>query len=599
MHGFGHGVPAEMIRQALQHILQSSDFEASERNRRFLQYVVEETLAGRAERIKAYSVATDVFGREQGFDPQADPIVRIEAGRLRRALERYYLTAGSDDPVRIGIPKGSYVPAFQAAEGPDHGSQAAGDAEPEPAPEACPSAAKSAVPEFLSRRPRAPVAVAAILAVVAAVLGITSIGVFSAVEPAPETAAVRRGPAVFVAAFGQEGGSATFPDFGKGFTREVIVGLTRFNDLFVFGPETTFRHGDAVDARQVAADLGVEFVLTGGTTLSADRFGVHALLIDATTGQNLWAERFTGSLGTASILAARDEIANRVARSLAQPYGVIFANQVEDTAGAPPGALTSYECVMRFYLYWRTYRRTEFPGVQACLERAIAADPSYTEAFAALSLVHSDAYRFGFGERALAGDPREMALRLARRAIELAPHSSRGHHALSLALWLTNDVEGSLEAARKGLSLNPNDTELMAELGMRFAWRNRWEEGLSLLRDAYARNPGQPSGYRLAFFLDHYLHGRYEPALAEARRIDAPQIVYGHLAVAMSAGALGRAGEAQAAVGRLLAIDPAYGEHVVQDLEKRNIHPDLVPVIVEGLRKAGLNVPEAVGREKI
>ena len=116
MGDLGHDMPPDGVREELQRILQSSDFEASERNQRFLEYVVEETLAGRAGRVKAYSVATQVFGREGGFDPQADPIVRIEASRLRRALERYYLTAGSDDPIRITIPKGSYVPGFAEAE---------------------------------------------------------------------------------------------------------------------------------------------------------------------------------------------------------------------------------------------------------------------------------------------------------------------------------------------------------------------------------------------------------------------------------------------------------------------------------------------------
>ena len=97
-------------------MLVSADFDASERNRSFLRHVVEETLAGRAERIKAYNIATSVFGRDDRFDPQLDSIVRIEAGRLRRSLERYYLTSGRDDPVRIGVPKGSYVPTFAECE---------------------------------------------------------------------------------------------------------------------------------------------------------------------------------------------------------------------------------------------------------------------------------------------------------------------------------------------------------------------------------------------------------------------------------------------------------------------------------------------------
>ncbi|HEY6630510.1 MAG TPA: hypothetical protein VIZ90_03570, partial [Rhizobiaceae bacterium] len=82
------------IRAELNRVLSSPQFDSSERNRRFLEYVVEETLAGRADRIKAYNVATTVFGRDDSFDPQLDPVVRMEARRLRRALERLYLVEG-------------------------------------------------------------------------------------------------------------------------------------------------------------------------------------------------------------------------------------------------------------------------------------------------------------------------------------------------------------------------------------------------------------------------------------------------------------------------------------------------------------------------
>ena len=106
------GTP-EQIRNALARILSSEGFSASARNRKLLNYVVGETLAGRSDRIKAYTLATVVFERGPDFDPQLDPVVRLEASRLRRALEHYYLTAGKDDPVRIDIPKGSYIPSFE------------------------------------------------------------------------------------------------------------------------------------------------------------------------------------------------------------------------------------------------------------------------------------------------------------------------------------------------------------------------------------------------------------------------------------------------------------------------------------------------------
>ena len=100
------------VRAQLARILGSPEFVVPERSRGFLRYVVEETLAGRAERLKGYTIAVEVFERDASFDAQADPVVRIEAGRLRRALERYYLVAGQADPVLIEIPKGGYVPVF-------------------------------------------------------------------------------------------------------------------------------------------------------------------------------------------------------------------------------------------------------------------------------------------------------------------------------------------------------------------------------------------------------------------------------------------------------------------------------------------------------
>ena len=103
---------AEKVRRQLQRILDSPEFHATRRQREFLQFVVTETIAGRASEIKGYTIATRVFGRKEDFDQAIDPIVSIQAGQLRRALERYYIVAGSQDPIRIDIPKGTYVPVF-------------------------------------------------------------------------------------------------------------------------------------------------------------------------------------------------------------------------------------------------------------------------------------------------------------------------------------------------------------------------------------------------------------------------------------------------------------------------------------------------------
>ncbi|MFT5730375.1 MAG: hypothetical protein ACI8PB_004555 [Desulforhopalus sp.] len=106
-------VPEETVRGQVARIIQSSRFNCSEKQKRFLQFIVDETFGGRTTQLKAYTVAIAVYDRPSTFDPQSDPIVRVEAGRLRRALKNYYLSSDGEDLVSITIPKGGYIPLFK------------------------------------------------------------------------------------------------------------------------------------------------------------------------------------------------------------------------------------------------------------------------------------------------------------------------------------------------------------------------------------------------------------------------------------------------------------------------------------------------------
>ena len=382
----------DRIRAALDRVLVSADFDASERNRSFLRHVVEETLAGRAERIKAYNIATSVFGRDDRFDPQLDSIVRIEAGRLRRSLERYYLTSGRDDPVRIGVPKGSYVPTFA-------------ECETEPAVPAGP-----------------------------------------AIRTAP-------GPALLVAAFDEEGDAAAFPGFTRGFVRALVIALTRFSALRVFDAESARLPGASGHA--LRPEPGIDYILTGGTTVGPDHFEVDVMLVEAHTGRSIWGDSLQRSLQPAEIIAARNEVANQVVRTLAQPYGIIYSARARDAEGAPPESLGSYGCMLRFYRYWRTFDRDQLEPVRACLERTILAEPEYSEAFACLSLVYSNARRFAHPHAGAVDAEGARTLALARQAVALAPGSSWAQYALALAYWFSGDVGRGLEALETGRALNP------------------------------------------------------------------------------------------------------------------------------------------------
>lgn len=104
------GVTAKVGMNSLYRIFRSSEFDAALRKRNFLKCIIDETLAVRADRIKAYSIALEVFGRDATFELENEPIVRIAAGQLRRSVEKCYLTGAVDDPLATIVPKGAHAP---------------------------------------------------------------------------------------------------------------------------------------------------------------------------------------------------------------------------------------------------------------------------------------------------------------------------------------------------------------------------------------------------------------------------------------------------------------------------------------------------------
>jgi hypothetical protein len=104
-------IDQKAIREQLNRVLHSVPFQHSQRRQRFLEYIVNETLAGRS--VKGYDVALEVFGRPETFDSTVDPVVRVEAGRLREKLREYYGADGQGDPIRIDLPKGTYTPQIE------------------------------------------------------------------------------------------------------------------------------------------------------------------------------------------------------------------------------------------------------------------------------------------------------------------------------------------------------------------------------------------------------------------------------------------------------------------------------------------------------
>lgn len=546
-------------------LLASSGFAASPRRRKLLDYVVEQTLAGRAERLKAYDLALSVLGRDERFDPQNDPIVRIEVGRLRRDLDHYYEADGKDDPIRITIPKGHYVPAFEVR------------ATPTLAPPERLAPARQPVGFGHLRRARWPAA--------AGLLALTLIGVVAAWSWSGRPTAQSAGPALIVVPF--EGLSSGEEDelLATGLSNGLITDLMRFDALQVFAAKP----GDDGRAPLPAAAADAPaYIVTGGVERGADRVRVTARLTDRQSGEVVWSQRFDRALSAGDIIGLEDELVAGIAGRLAQVYGVINAAAARSLTRSRPGTLFAYDCVQRAFAYRRTFANEQYPSVRACLEESVRRDPGYAGAWAMLAFAHMDAVRYGLVEPAVRQGELDAGLAAARRAVELAPQGVRGHQSLAALLYARGEFAEAERVQRQAIALNPHDPESLAQLGWRLMARGSWDEGARLLQEAIDRTLVAPSWYHLDLAFALYLCGDYERARDAAELSRGSWGGFDYAALAMTEAALGHAEAARRALDEALRLSPVLARDPVEFWTRFQVAPEVIERFNAGLSKAGL-----------
>ncbi len=591
---FEGGLTDADVRAQLERILASAAFRGAVRRREFLRFVVEETLAGRGERLKGVAIASAVFGRDETFDPQLDPIVRLEARRLRRDLDGYYAEEGRDDPIRIFIRKGGYVPTFERR-------QTAAPAQAE-TPAASPDS------EAMTRRGGQPhtsrllvtgLFVLAFAIILAQVL--PRIWPESA-EPAPEpddpALIVPHGPSVAILPFVDLSGDTAQDYFADGISEQLATELARFRNLRVLwlGSIPAYRNGLA-DPRELRRALDTDYVIEGRVRMGAGTIRITARLIQAADAEQVWVKSFEEPLDPGRIYEVQDAIAGETAGNIAAKYGVVAHGSMAVSSRKPPESLDAYDCVLRYYAYQITIDAARHSDVRACLERTVEAEPDFAEAWAVLANVYMQHVRFGYGDYRAIDDPVALARTFARRATTLDPGDSTGYMVLSNLLYTEGDINGFKAAAERALRINPNETDLLGHYGTRLALNGNWERGLALIDKAMAINPAHPGWFYFPRAFFYYDRREYERALAELNKIDMPTFFWTPLMRAATLGQLGRADEAEIAAGELLALKPSFLAEAMTLMKLWHFEEGLLPHIVEGLRKAGLDVTKEVASQ--
>jgi len=413
--------PSDVV-QELERILGSGDFDASPRSRAFVRFIVEEALAGRQDALTQGAIATRVFGRREDFDPTVDPIVRIQAGRLRRSLERYYLVEGARDPVRIDLPRGTYVPLFRwVPAGQDRAGESHAPRPPAPAdgwPSVVVSLFESAVP-----------------------------------DPNLDEAAVR-------------------------LQEDLSVEMGRYGDVRVVLRRDRDRLGSSPGGDET-------FALSGRLSLDEGGPRVRARLVDYRTASQIWAEDYHGEAATASafyeetarVIAAHVASEYGVVAKLlwaerrshpredATPYGAIlcsyrffFNRDPKDFAPAVEAlrrvVRAQPECSLAWVQLARLYVANyafEVAPVETGIDEAVALgqngvhlDPSSQRARVALA-----------GAFLLKGEI-DVGRAEAEKALSLNPESFVYLEWIGWLLTLLGDWERGPRLVRRSMARNPN-----------------------------------------------------------------------------------------------------------------------------------------------
>ncbi|HXJ94743.1 MAG TPA: protein kinase, partial [Terriglobia bacterium] len=394
---------------------------------------------------------------------------------------------------------------------------------------------------------------------------------------------------VAVLPFKYTGDNRDFRVLAEGLTEEVITGLSRFSYLRVIARGSTVKYSsEAGDVRTIGKELGARYVMEASLRQAGSKLRLAVQLADTVSGAHLWAETYEREFSPEAIFELQDDLVPRIVATVADQHGVLPHSMSEVLRRRDDANFTPHEAVLRAFGYFERLTPDEHAEVRQILEKAVAEAPGQSDCSAMLSNLYWHEYALGLNPLP---DSLSRAYAAARRAVDAAPSNYLGHHVLAACLFFQKDILGFRRESERCLELNPLDSSTTAFQGILLAYSGDWERGCALVERALQLNPNHAGWYHFAPFLNAYRKGDYTTALKFAVKIDLPRYQLTFAARAAVFGQLGEIEHAQEQVRQLLALRPDAAISVRQELGKW-YQPDVIEHWLDGLRKAGLEIPQ-------
>lgn len=438
------------IRAGLTRLLAHGLFAQSARQQALLRFVVEAALNGQGHLLKGYTLGVEVFGRGADFDPVADSIVRVEVARLRSKLIEYYAGGGCSDAVVFELPKGGYAPLIHFA------------------------------------------AVAA---------------------EAPPTRRLLDGkPALAVLPFANVSDDPAQGYFADGLTDDLITDISKLSGLFVISRQSVFVYKNSDKrAEEIAAELGVRYLLVGSVRKAAGRVRISAQLVDAKSGGDLWAERYDRD--ASDIFAVQDDVAKRIVDALQVK---LSGFESERLGHEGTKSVAAHDTLLRgLSLYWR-YSREACAEAQAFFHQALQIDPNFAAAHAWMARSYALQWSMGWSIRR--EESLDPALEHARKAVELDDLLPLGHAMLGWAQLWNRNPEVAIAEERRACALNPNDADVRLFLSYALSAVGCGEEALHQIAIGMQLNPHPSTIYLHVQGQAYFALGDYAAAIVSLQR---------------------------------------------------------------------------------
>ena len=417
--------------------------------------------------------------------------------------------------------------------------------------------------------PLATVAVLAVLAVLAGAVWLLRPELVTGPPPtrielgSPAVAPVPKRPSVAVLPFANLSGDPEQEYFADGMADDLITDLSRVSGLDVFASEAAAR-----------------YLVRGSVRRSDEQIRINAQLIDAGTGQQLWAERYDRPIH--DVFAVQDEVTAQIVRALRVE---LSEPEVRRLAERPTANLEAYDELLRGEQLLATISEEKLRRARAHFLRAVELDPLLAEAWASLSRIDYLGWLWQWDDQVLDLD---RGLRWARQAVELAPDSPSAASSLSLVHLFRKEHEAALREGRRAHGLAPRDPAVLSSLGGVLIFSDQLREGLELVEESIQLDPGQPfsyisqgQAYRRLGRRDDSIRA-YETALEQA-----PGSVASLASLAVLYDETGSPDDATAAIEKLREVSPRFsGAVYAERLPYRD--PLDAERVAQGLARVGL-----------